>query len=81
MDEDEKKTNQNNQDQTATGKDGLGNALTPYQIKQALKINAQHAEREHEFENIAHELGIDIEKIAQNLISLPSPDHKRQIIK
>ena len=81
LDEDEKKANAAHTEQTATGRDGNGKALTPYQIKQALKINAQNAEREHEFERIATSLGIDIEKIALELISLPSPQRHRQIIK
>lgn len=35
------------------GKDGQGELLTPQQIKTALKINQEAAEREAEFESIA----------------------------
>jgi hypothetical protein len=35
--------------------------MTPQQIKTALKINQMAAERETEFEQIARQLGLDIE--------------------
>lgn len=57
----------------------MGNdvTMTPQQIKTALKINQEAAEREQEFESIARELGIDVEDKALKLVSLPSPTNRR----
>lgn len=59
------------------GRSGLGDELTPQQIKTALKVS-QDAEVEHnEFIRLAYSLKIDVEKIAQDLIALPSPQGTR----
>lgn len=63
------------------GRDGLGSMMTPQQIKTALKINQIAAEREAEFESIAETLGIDIDKIALDLVSAPSPTGRRQVVR
>lgn len=46
------------------GRDGFGSMMTPQQIKTALKINQIAAEREAEFESIATDLGLDIDRLA-----------------
>ena len=46
-----------------------------------MKINQEAAEREQEFESIARELGINIESKALQLVSLPSPTARRQIVR
>lgn len=63
------------------GTDGFGDRLTPQQIKTALKINQMAAERETEFEQIARQLGLDIEHQAQLLVAAPSPKGSRQVVR
>jgi len=63
------------------GKDGHGEMLTPQQIKTALKINQDAQQREAEFESIAMQLGLDIEKTAFDLVNAPSPRGKRQVVR
>lgn len=55
--------------------------MTPQQIKTALKINQIAAEREAEFESIAETLGLDIDRIALELVSAPSPTGRRQVVR
>lgn len=50
-------------------------------IAEAIRINQMNAEREAEFESIASVLGLDIDKMALKLVSLPSPTHRRQIVR
>lgn len=59
----------------------MGDRLTPQQIKTALKINQIAAEREADFESIAKQLGLDIDREALNLVSAPSPTGRRQIVR
>ena len=54
---------------------------TPAQIKTALQLNKEAAERDAEFEKIANSLGIDVEAIAQTMIQFPSPLNSRQIVR
>ena len=63
------------------GKDGFGEQMTPQQIKTALKIHQLAAEKEADFESIACQLGLDIENMALNIVSLPSPTNRRQIVR
>lgn len=63
------------------GRDGSGNKLTPQQIKTALKINQIANEREDDFDKIARDLNLKIDKIAQHIVNLPSPEGTRQIVK
>lgn len=63
------------------GRDGAGVMMTPQQIKTALKINQIAAEREAEFESIAATLGLDIDRIALEIVSEPSPDGRRQVVR
>ena len=46
------------------GKDGRGERLTPQQIKTALKINKDAAEKDADFESIANQLNLQIDRIA-----------------
>jgi len=46
-----------------------------------LKINQLAAEREADFESIANQLGLNIEKLAYELVSAPSPTGNRQIVR
>ena len=63
------------------GKDGLGEQMTPQQIKTALKIHQLAAEKEADFEAIAKDLGLDIEGMALHIVSEPSPTNRRQTVR
>jgi hypothetical protein len=55
--------------------------MTPLQIKNALKIHYNQAEKEAEFERIAEQIGIDIEQLAQDIVAVSSPLGSRQIVR
>ena len=59
------------------GRDGTGKRLTPQQIKTALKINQGASQKVDEFDLMAAQMGLPIEKIAQELINFPSPHGTR----
>lgn len=59
------------------GRDGTGKRLTPQQIKTALKINQGASHKVDEFDLMAAQMGLPIEKIAQELINFPSPHGTR----
>ena len=51
--------------------------MTPQQIKTALKIHKDACEKEADFEAIAMDLGLNIEQIALDIVSAPSPTNCR----
>ena len=55
--------------------------MTPQQIKTALKIHQLAAEKEADFESIATQLGLDIEGMALQIVSEPSPTNRRQTVR
>ena len=62
------------------GVDGMGfggERMTPQQIKTALKIHKMAKEKEEDFEKIASNLGLDIDKMALDIVSAPSPTNRR----
>ena len=66
------------------GVDGMGfggERMTPQQIKTALKIHKLAKEKEEDFEKIASNLGLDIDKMALDIVSAPSPTNRRQIVR
>lgn len=44
-------------------------------------FNLEQAQREAEFESIAMQLGLEIDRIALQLVSAPSPTNRRQIVR
>lgn len=63
------------------GIDGRGNRITPQQIKTALKANKNAAEKEDDIEPLAIELGLDVEKLAQELVDASSPKGTRIVVR
>ena len=65
------------------GVDGIGGGerLTPQQIKTALKIHKASKEKEDDFEGIAKLVGLDIQKMAIDIVEAPSPNNRRQIVR
>ena len=65
------------------GVDGMGGGerMTPQQIKTALKIHKAAKEKEEDFEKIASNLGLNIEQMALDIVSAPSPTNRRQIVR
>ncbi len=67
------------QEKPIVGVDGTGGGerMTPQQIKTALKIHKMAAEKEADFESIATKLGLNIEQLALQIVSAPSPTNRR----
>lgn len=63
------------------GKDGLGVLMTPTQIKTAIKIHQQAADKVEDYDLLALELELDIKEDADMLIDQDSPTGTRQILK
>ena len=61
------------------GVDGTGGGarMTPQQIKTALKIHKIAQEKEEDFEKIAINLGLNIDAMALDIVSAPSPTNRR----
>ena len=63
------------------GKSGLGQKLTASEIRQALKLNETASYFEDDYDTIAKNINLSIETIAQQIVSIPSPEGSRHIIK
>lgn len=63
------------------GKDGLGAPMTPLQIKTAIKIHQQSADKVEDYDLLAMELELDINEDADMLIDQDSPTGTRQILR
>ena len=72
---------QSRETQGLDGKDGFGNPLTPLQIKTAIKIHQMAADKKEDYDMLADELDLDIEKDALQVIDDGSPVGTRQIVR
>lgn len=62
------------------GRTGKGTALTPIQIKTAIKVHQLASEKTEDYDVLASELELDIDADALGIISCASPTGYRQII-